>query len=308
MKKACFVTSASSLLGLGHLKRCLTLAQELQQIGYACSFNLLEAGGENLVSEAGFDLRPHSGADTIVVYDVKNLQSSALDISSYDGVTVVLDDIGSKQPYADALINPNIYGESLIYPKDRYRKVLAGPKFSLVSKEFTKIKSLKLINSPHDNIVISFGGSDVGQFCLELTKYLSINQQVEVVFSPFCKDSDLAKCPNHVIAHRGADIKTLFKRANLFVGGAGTMAAEACAAGLPMILTCVAADQKLNADAWGKLGVEVYSDFDAKALAAAIMRRCKSEEFSSPRSCAEIIDGFGPQRVAHELNLLAQSV
>ncbi|WP_430469375.1 hypothetical protein [Thalassospira lucentensis] len=284
------------------------MAQEIQQIGYACSFDLVEAGGENLVSEAGFDLRPHSGADKIVVYDVKNLQSDALDTSFYNGVTVVLDDIGTKQPCADILLNPNIYGESLIYPKDRYRKVLAGPKFSLVSKEFNQIRSLKSLNVFPDNIVISFGGSDIGQFSLELTKHLSVNQQVEVVLSPFCKDSDLAKCPNHVMAHRGANIKSLFKRANLFVGGAGTMAAEACAAGLPMILTRVAADQKLNADAWRKLGVEVYSDFDAKALAAAITRRCQTQEFSSSRSFTEIIDGFGPQRVAHEIDLLAQSV
>jgi len=189
-----FRTDASPRTGLGHLRRCLSLAQALKAIGVASIFlcrpssidiaGILEAEGiplrwldsTPLDDEAALDshadarvtLAAMSGLDAPdwIIVDHYRLEASwhALIKSALDCQIAAIDDLANRKLDVDLLIDHNLApsGEQ----KRRYRAVLAsepkwlcGPRFALLGQTYSGLPEF-VVKPEVSSIGIFLGGTD----------------------------------------------------------------------------------------------------------------------------------------------------
>ncbi len=269
-------TDASVVLGSGHVMRCLTLAQSLQQQGDEVLFLCREEQGHigELIRQRGFacDLLPSgltqaedaaycsallaAGVDLLLVdhYRLDALWESAL--QPYTRVLAVIDDLADRSHDCDLLLDQNLLPDM----ERRYQekvpagcRLLLGPEYALLREEFHR---LAVLMPERDGrllrLLLFFGGSDPD----DLTgRALG---ELEDLDPPVCGDVVIGTCnPQrerlelrcaqscgrwqlHVQTWRMAE---LMIAADLALGTGGCSHWERCRLGLPAVVATVAANQ-----------------------------------------------------------------
>lgn len=191
---------SSSLIGSGHLMRCLTLAQRYRKEGYNVAFvcRNLEGNLADLVNKQGFQLHMLLSAeqdDTLTGYDkwltvtqeqdaaetIEILKkyghidrvvgdSYAIDeiwekmVRPYADDIFVIDDLANRKHDCDILLDQNFY----LNKDERYKglvpkhcKLLLGPEHALLREEFYLAKEkMKPRDGKLHNILVFYGGAD----------------------------------------------------------------------------------------------------------------------------------------------------
>ena len=185
-----FRTDASLDIGIGHVMRCLTLAQVLRDKGAKCHFICREHVGNllDLIRQRGFEAQALPmqvvvqeklgqqeviGTDTIgeVELDWLIVDHYALDIKWEAALKphyqklMVIDDLADRQHGCDLLLDQN-----LGCTKEHYAglvsancKVLVGPQYALLRPEFSKLRQYSLYRraTPQlKHLLITMGGVD----------------------------------------------------------------------------------------------------------------------------------------------------
>ena len=168
-------------IGLGHVSRCIALAEGLDELGVACRFHgCFEAGAQELLLEAGFPF-VHSAAPMSIASlpqaiehitstrpGLMIMDSYAIDaeylaaIQAEAGATVVIDDFASLTAYpCSAILNPGIEGPRLAYPSHLAQAWL-GTEFTLFRRRLRELRSTSLTRnrSKCNTVLISIGGVD----------------------------------------------------------------------------------------------------------------------------------------------------
>jgi UDP-2,4-diacetamido-2,4,6-trideoxy-beta-L-altropyranose hydrolase len=199
--KAIIRVDSSTIIGTGHLMRCLTLADKLRQRGNTVEFISRDLAGNMLSILKEKEYRIHllpgrNGAAPMEGYaawlgvrwyidaeetmsilsgqasDVLIVDHYALDARweerqrPYIGRLVVIDDLANRHHDCDLLLDQNLYHD----PEIRYEMLLPddcntliGPKFALLREEFFQHRSgLRKRNGQVKNILVFFGGADPG--------------------------------------------------------------------------------------------------------------------------------------------------
>jgi spore coat polysaccharide biosynthesis predicted glycosyltransferase SpsG len=161
-----------------------------------------------------------------------------------------------------------------------------------------------------DAIVISFGGTDDGTRAVDLALRLPSGSggRRHIVVAPGVTPSDravalAAQRPAQIILHRGADMPAMLAQARLYLGGAGMTALEGAIIGLDMILFVLVDNQRLNAEAFARLGNAVLQGFDPERgaeLAVALLAR-PFRQHACP------VDGKGADRVVAAIEHLLET-
>jgi UDP-2,4-diacetamido-2,4,6-trideoxy-beta-L-altropyranose hydrolase len=189
----CIRADARSDTGIGHLMRCLALAQAWQDRGGTASFvtatespallKRLESGGfavHRLQAEAA---SPADAAETAVAAKTRGTSWMVVDGYPFgpaylqalrtEGVQLMVIDDLATQDFAAAqlIVNPNVQATPGSYAgKKGGDRVLAGSRFALLRREFranaiagraaTQTWPDKAKRSPPGHVVITMGGSD----------------------------------------------------------------------------------------------------------------------------------------------------
>ena len=175
---------ANNHIGIGHIMRCISLAQSWSKKGGKVTFI---SGSKidkvnRLISKEGFDLinidktfpNPSDIIDTLEI--INNLSKTNCWVVT-DGYhfspkyhkhirrngnkLLVIDDVGKyKYKHANIILNqePNDY-----FFRDKYSKnsiLLLGTEFILIRNEFLNYNKIKSISNKCKNILISIGGTD----------------------------------------------------------------------------------------------------------------------------------------------------
>jgi len=281
--KVFFRVDSSTLIGSGHLMRCLTLADSIKQLGGKVSFICCDLPGNisNFVKLKGYNLKliqnfgDKSKID--ILYDIQESQRILSCEDEIDWLIIdhyeideywekkirpfvkkimVIDDLANRKHDCDLLLDQNFY----INMEKRYHELvpyhciqLLGPKYLLLRPEFKKFSQ---INRKRDgivkNILVFFSGTDPTNETIKSLEAIQkldtphINYDIVVGAANSKKDiiQDICKrLPNVKFYCQVENMAEMVYKADLALGAGGTAMWERCYLGLPSIVIIIAENQ-----------------------------------------------------------------
>ena len=335
-----FRVDGNSVIGSGHVMRCLSLAESLNEYDGHIVFVLSDDAFQKMISDRGFktislgiDYQELSSDNTFlefindkkpdfVIVDSYFVNNSFLSKVRKLSRLVYIDDLGAFPYNVDILINYNAYGPLFDY-RGLYAKCNEVPAFLLgalyapLRKQFSNIDAFN-VKEKCNNVLISTGGADPTHLSLELIKFIIKNSLDNYTFhfvvgsaskdlKEILKNADA--CPFIQIHSDVKDMSLLMRDCDIAVAAAGSTMYELCACGVPSITYVLADNQILGADAFQKLGImRVIGDIrSVKDISNTII--CKINELSNDydarkkmsREMQTLVDGKGAERLAKRI-------
>ncbi|MEW6607091.1 MAG: UDP-2,4-diacetamido-2,4,6-trideoxy-beta-L-altropyranose hydrolase [bacterium] len=335
--RAIFRTDGGAKIGLGHIRRCLSLAEGLSQKGIQCIFitrDIDPAVGKRIVANNHLVERLPAQADlkkdlSLTINLIKKHQPSLVITDSYGidehyleqlkklNVTLMsIDDLSKLHFCSDIVLNQNVGAKGDDYSTERYTKLLIGPKYALLGKSLRDKHQLKKgIKRIAQNILVTLGGTDPDNQTLKVVraiKPVKENLRITVVIGPGYLYEEILKeeikTDNRFIIIRDPDdIFSLMEEADLAISAGGSTCYEIACLGVPNIILSLADNQKKVANGLANYGTsvnlgwfkEVTEEQIKKAVEDLIKSRQKREEMS--QKSKELVDGRGVERVVEEI-------
>ena len=282
---------ANPSIGMGHIMRCLSIADAFHDLGHAVTFILADDGAEKLVINRGYNaIVLHSdyqvmekeltlwdsqgvlsseGEDIIIVdsYFVSPFYLSSLGRRVGNGKLVYIDDLAAFPYPIDVLVNYNVYGPGLDYHglysnfDAKEPKIILGCFYTPLRKMFRGIER-RMQERKVREVLISTGGADPEHIALSIVKSEPKNYKYHILIGAMSPDKDeierLAGENGHIVLHENvADMRRVISHCDIAVSAAGSTLYEICACGVPLITYILADNQIRGAEAFQKLGVAV---------------------------------------------------
>lgn len=297
-----FRADANHNIGMGHIMRCLSIADACKSTVNNATFIIAEKDTEDIIKKRGFDVTVLSSDCTKMDEEIGRWpQSEPLDaifIDSYyvtpsylatlkkvfKSTIIYIDDLLSFPYPVDIIINYNIYSSELDYEKlfsnSNYNtpSLFLGPKYAPLRAIFRKLSPKKQKINISD-VLISTGGSDEFHLALNLVRHLLKQTQIEytyhILMGALNQDKTEIKSitagNTHIVLHENvSDMKTLIRSMDIVVSAAGSTLYEVCACGVPLITYIIADNQIPGAQAFEKqhLAVNVGDLRELETIAA----------------------------------------
>ena len=338
MKKNLFIrVDASPEIGIGHIMRCLTLAQELKNNFDKIIFLTRKDSGDftETIMKNEFEVIfiPTNNDSDIIKnlittysenknfllidhYDVdSNFESSLKNI--FEKIFVI-DDLANRKHDCDLLIDQNYYRDL----NHRYKKLiqndtitLLGSKYAIIRPEFRNInkKTIKK-NSQIKKILVSFGGSDPTNECKKaLDALCSIeNNQFEIVAivgiynNKFERLKKLYEKYSNIKIYRHVnDLSRLMLNSDLFIGAGGTTTWERFYMGLPSIVTIISDDQKESIEFLSDMGhvinLGLAKNVTMKTYIQTLQKLNSDLIYNMSLNNQKLVDGNGSNRIKKQI-------
>jgi|SRR5580658_1806784 UDP-2,4-diacetamido-2,4,6-trideoxy-beta-L-altropyranose hydrolase len=329
-----FRADASLRLGMGHVMRCLTLADELRRQGAACLFLCEEQPGD-MTTEIGARGYPvhvlHAGAelasvDVMVVdhYSIGEAWETA--VRSCCRYVVVLDDLADRNHNCDLLIDQNLgrtesHYLPLVPPGCR---ILTGSDYAMLRAEFAGMRDYSLRRREPASlrrVFIFMGGVDRSNITGKVLGALRQGDlppgaSITVVLGPQAPwaeqvRQEAARLPwGSEVRVDPQDMAQLMADSDLAVGAAGGAAWERCCLGLPSLIIPIADNQLFGAKALSEANA-AYNLGDPDALPESLPRALAAlrnvERLTEMGACASrLVDGLGAARVCEYIGELLE--
>jgi spore coat polysaccharide biosynthesis predicted glycosyltransferase SpsG len=288
-----FRCDGNSILGMGHVSRCLGLAEILRdQYADQIHFYMFDSSAAvNLVQSKGFKVTELAGgefddltralrgfyADVWVIDERKYLTpQDLLGLKSNGAKVILIDDLGEKRANADLVFYPPIYQVTQLNWSRFSGEVYSGWEWVLLKPEFSESPN-KLNSHPNNNfnILVTLGGADPWGFTQRILGALDSidrNFSIEVVTnSGFHWHDDLQDFfIKHSFIHpikiikNPSDMRSIMLGADLAIASFGVTAYELAATGVPSILVCPTEDHYHSALLFETNGLGVIVDVSNK--------------------------------------------
>ncbi|AMJ97566.1 hypothetical protein AVL55_04965 [Alteromonas macleodii] len=303
MSELLFIADVSHKSGIGHLMRCLALAQAAQQRGLESVFFVSRYGQDVALSR-------HDWCGRLVLVDINSDRTIAAlrgriasqhcvglvvdgyyfehqfiaELSKLPIPLLMLDDIKTAAcEYADIIVNPAAPQWLQDYREINSRAQLClGARYRLLRREFMQVPILPI--SKRQSLTINFGGSDPMCLTLPVLKILTQhlpNIPFRVVTGPGYSQLDSLR---DFIALSGAfiqhihncqDMVDLWTHSRLTVAAAGGVQFELCACQCPSVLIVVADNQyqatkKASEQGWCEI-LDARSGFDETSFIKTVI-------------------------------------
>lgn len=324
--------------GLGHLQRCLALADALKARALQAVFVGPRLGDvRDIIEERGHGFGPVDLAESeagtgrdasAVIRAAREYQCRMVVVDSYDidngylqalrtaGLfVVVLDDFALHPFAAHIVVNGGAAARALSYSSSSGdTRFLLGPQYALLSSVFEKTDKRIISPSVH-RILLSVGGSDPHRALPRMLQILDAVQMpfvIAVVVGPFVDglgglageqyrhEVDFVRAPQ--------DLQDLMLNADLAISAGGQTLYELAATGTPTVAVEVFDNQAVNIRHLAAKGVVreggciTDGDFDQR-LPATVTEVIGDKAARAQLSSAGqlLIDGCGAGRVADEI-------
>jgi UDP-2,4-diacetamido-2,4,6-trideoxy-beta-L-altropyranose hydrolase len=186
--KIYFRADASSNIGLGHITRCLGIADMLKK-SYKCFFFIRETDDSiiQLIENKGYEFHTLKNGRTfqeeaetlclnlstpcILVLDGYSFNERYQEILIKANIRLVsIVDISNGLFLSHVIINHSIGAEAMSYKTALYTRKYLGLKYALIRQEFIVKASDKFVNS--EDLLICFGGTDVNNLTKKIADML----------------------------------------------------------------------------------------------------------------------------------------
>ncbi len=316
--------------------RCLALAQAWQDAGGRAVFATAEAatairerlraenmemvslevpaGGENDARKVAELALLHS-AQWVVVDGYQFGADYQRLINAAGLKQLFVDDNGHAGHYsADLVLNQNAHAnESLYRSREPYTRLLLGPGYALLRREFKRWRAWEREIAPVGRkVLVTMGGSDpnnVTGAIIDALNQVSLPFEAKLILGGSNPHSEALE-----IGERGSSAKVEFVRnssnmpelmawADVAIAGAGSTCGELCLLGLPAMLIDVAPNQRRNAQELNATGCAIHvgtaGEVSAEKMAAQIECVLRSPQIRTAISskARELVDGEGCSRV-----------
>jgi UDP-2,4-diacetamido-2,4,6-trideoxy-beta-L-altropyranose hydrolase len=335
MTKTLFRVQADKRIGLGHLRRCLSLASALKEIGTECMFltnrdvyvaTRISALGhescEDHRSKIGHrgDLEyvqrvAHRNDCGIIVVDSYEANESYLrSLKSMGFYVTAIDDLAA-QPFACQLvINGGAQARQLPYESSSGDTVfLLGSEYALVSQEFWQVPPRDIRENMH-TILILMGGADPNNLMprlIDALDKLTADFEIKAVIGPFYRARDeLGRAANDCrkslrVLNAPESMADILRDCDIAISSGGQTLYELAAMGIPAVAIEVAENQRKSLEALAAEGAIVLAGraFDQGLMetvtsAAARLILSYNERLEMSKAGRRIVDGQGPRRAA----------
>ncbi len=274
-----FRADGNEKIGLGHIMRCLSIAQALRDSGAEARFVAADHRCEPIITQKGFecivlntdysDMESEFSAfervieelkPEIIVIDSYYVTENYLKSIGKQAKTVYIDDVLAFAYPVDILINYNVFSSQTDYD-ELYKRAEEKPRFVLgtdyvpLRKEFSDCAYRK--PERVKNILVSTGGADTRHIAVKLLEYLNDNPEklsdycLKFIVGSVNRDIERIKelsdnLPNIELMIDVKNMKELMCGCDLAVSAAGSTLYELCVCSVPTI-TYVIADNQLQA-------------------------------------------------------------
>lgn len=312
----------SSEIGLGHLVRCIALAEMLKN-NFSISFNSIEIPEEfiKLIYSKGFSFMKVKSeehflsilsGEEIVVLDHYDLNTDyQKEIKKIGCKLVCIDDLHDKVFHADLIINHLPGANPQDYKAQEYTNFALGLEYALLRPPFLeyhkKDRKINFIRS----VFICFGGSDIKnltQEVLQTVTGLDEITEIKVVIGHAYKYTDLLEdivlSDKRISLFRSlSDDKMLdlMNKCDLAIVPASGILYEVISTNTPVITGKYVENQKYFLEQFSRLPYVISAgDFEKNLLKSALkefllMNNIVPENF---------IDGKSPERIRNKFELL----
>lgn len=323
MKSILFRADGNKKLGLGHIVRCLALADELKNNNpdLEVIFITKYEEGKKIIEEKNYavidtkdefsQIRNFASEDTLLITDFLDTDNQYIsEIKKIAGLRVLSIDNNTKLKRIDAdiVINANVFdeGEKKIIGSTRY---FLGPKYMILRKEFEDaLKQEKKMKDNAETILVMFGGTDPDGCTIKVVDALknihvhinlikgpafSYNNKLNEVLSKTDGKFDLAVNPKNIIE--------IMKNADMAITAAGIALYELATLGIPSIVIPQAKHQEDIAEAFANFGacINLGVSPDSKLISESTMMLMENELLQEQLSekAKIFVDGKGIERV-----------
>jgi UDP-2,4-diacetamido-2,4,6-trideoxy-beta-L-altropyranose hydrolase len=310
-------------IGLGHVRRCLTLAIALRRLGAPVLFIVEDdASTVELIERHGFEC--HSVArrtePNATIEFVRGRGLTGLITDSYDIDTpylealrphaktlVALDDLADRTLPVDVVINAAIDAEQLRYARLTQARMLLGTRYCLLREEFAREPD-RAIRSDVSRVLITVGGSDPRHLTpplIDWTRHVLPAAQLDVIIGPFFDQRPDVADSRLTLHDNPANMRDLMLSCDLAICGGGQTTLELAATGTPAVAIQLADNQALNLAGLNRAGTLFLAGRSAdhdfahrvtRGLAALIADPSRRTAMSMQGRA--LIDGRGAARVA----------
>ncbi len=327
-----FRVEAGVGVGLGHLQRCLALAEALAERGARPAFLLPPSeDARGRLSAAGFpgsDLSAVSGSQedaadvvarahainaAIVIVDSYTVGAAYLDVLRTSGMrVVVLDDLARETLPAHVVINGGAQARSMAYRSSTGdTRFLLGPEFALLARDVVP-RTVRPI-AQVEQVLVTVGGDDPHDAlvpCIEAVAAVGA-LHITAVVGPFSHRGAAVhavaeRSPVPVTVIEGArGLRALIAETDIAVSAGGQTLYELAVAGTPTIAVPLFDNQRGSVDALVAAGAVVAVDgFGTPGFRARLTHAVASLCADLParerlRAAARaLVDGLGAGRAA----------
>lgn len=325
-----FIVTGGEGRGLGHVMRCLTIADTLKTKNARCTFYINNAEAvQKIIQERGYETTgtpdikssPPIFSETpdLIVADSYDISEDYLNRLTKIACTAYVDDFAKKNLPVHIVIG-NGYCTSQDYINDAtsdtyqesHQTILCGPEHVPIRPGFSSIR--EGTRSEVKDILIAMGGEDAENFTCAVLKSLG-ELEKEVTFhvmlgAAFRHRKALDVCIQElrysVKIYQNINPVDLFSKIDLAVIAGASTTWELAASGVPMVLGITARNQeKLYAYQIEKkigIGVGWYKDASSESIRSAVcsLYDMKRREEMSKRS-RTLVDGNGAMRIANAI-------
>ncbi|MBN1800502.1 MAG: UDP-2,4-diacetamido-2,4,6-trideoxy-beta-L-altropyranose hydrolase [Candidatus Lokiarchaeota archaeon] len=276
--KVYLVTEGSSIIGLGHVMRILSLSQafEAKKIIPNMIINSDDSVSQLLIKKKGFlfdwieeqerFLSMIKNSDMIIIDSYLAPRKIYEEISLITRFPVYIDDNMRFDYPPGIIINTGLHAIDLNYPKNTSNTYLLGPKYSILNSTFWNPPK-KVINKHISSILITIGGTDVRNLTPKILAF--INEKFpklykKVVIGKGFQNIDDIKCHQSdttelIYFPTPLDMKNLMLTTDLAINAAGQTSHELACVGIPSICITVADNQVLSANKYSEIGINYHA-------------------------------------------------
>ncbi len=316
--RAAFRADAGPEIGIGHVMRCLTLADTMRARGFECMLATDEAGIATVPPARlqGVAIRPAAaappGTDILVVDHYGLAAAYERGARAWAKSVLAIDDLADRAHDCDLLLDTGIGRAARDYAGlvPAQCAFLLGPEFALLRPSFRVARERVLPRERRAvrRLLVSLGGTDPKGLTLIVLDGIAearLGLDVDVVLPARASGFAAAKEKCAALGarlHAGAgDLSDLMASADLCIGAGGTTAWERACLGLPALMVEMAANQRGNIEHLERAGAAisvapVTPGAVARSLAALAGDADRLEAMS--RAAAALCDGLGAERVA----------
>tara|TARA_B100000315_G_scaffold169925_1_gene158525 strand:+ start:11997 stop:13034 length:1038 start_codon:yes stop_codon:yes gene_type:complete len=334
-----FRVDVGPTIGLGHINRCVALAEAIRLRGLQGVFLLAPScGGANGVSQRGFPVETLNECVTgtrkdsaVVIAAAERHGYSTVVVDSYAaraeylsrlrsaGLQVVAVDDEARDPTpAHILINGGAHAGGLAYRSlSGDTQLLLGPDYALLRSEFWSCPPRAIAGSVR-RVLVTVGGDDRQNLTVRLIEWLvgrlEAGTALDVVIGPFFGGADAvervaAGSPLNIrLISAPEHLRDLMMESDLAVCAGGQTTYELAVTGTPAVAMDVFENQAHGVQALARSGALIYggrptNDRLPEELGPAIREavECSARRQRLSSAGRALVDGQGALRAAAEI-------